>query len=203
MAQKDAIIRNLEHQIEEKDRELAKMKESTGGSAPAYDDRVREIEKHIVHLESNIKGLTDEVLDLKAIVMKITAGMTEKSSAKPRVIMSRPQGAEVVERREPTKHVAPQQRPDVRADDEAGEDTAMIMQSDGTLRPEKRKNKGMIVAQSGNAIPLSEPRNSSGDRRRRDSKKEEIIIGKRSVEKRDVEPVIFAEDNDSVEIKKK
>lgn len=204
MAQKDAIIRNLERQIEEKDRELSEMKESIGSSAPVVDERVREIEKRIMHLESNIKGLTDEVLDLKAIVMKLTADSVEKSPVKPRVVVSRPEEDDIQVRKESTKRVAARSGPAARAGLEDEENTAMIMQTDGTLKPEKRPSNSMIVAQSGNAMQMPPPRKSTPERRRKDSKKEEeIIVGKRSIEKRNVEPVIFAQEDDSVEIKKK
>ena len=76
-------------------------------------------------------------------------------------------------------------------------DTALIMQADGTLKPEKRQNEGIITA-------INRPNNSMSGGRTSSSRRsnEEIIIGKRRVEKRDKTPLIYAEEDDSEEIKK-
>ena len=74
MAMKDAKIKYLEHELEEKERVLEQMREVDRSPAPspiAEDARIGALERRVRELEAVVKGLTEEVLDLKALTLKL------------------------------------------------------------------------------------------------------------------------------------
>ena len=73
MAMKDAKIKYLEHELEEKERALdlfreTDRRESERPVAGSDDGRIVPLERRVRELEAMVKGLTEELLDLKALV---------------------------------------------------------------------------------------------------------------------------------------
>lgn len=94
------------------------------------DDRIAEIEGKVRELEALTRGLTDEMLDLKSIVMKLNTRAEER-----RVVV------------QPRTTVAPVKKEgSAPAEATEGASLEMIMQPDGTLKPERRTNSDYIVA---------------------------------------------------------
>ena len=200
MAQKDGIIRNLEHQLKERDQEIERLTSATN-EEPQDLQKMRDLEMRVVGMESMIKGLTEELLDLKSVVRKLVRVQEEREkremrpSAPVTVVKQAPQPAApqpsqgkpvaavaAKEEAEPERAPAPAQS--------ERQDTVMIMQADGTLKPEKRHAEGMIIASNRPGIPQKNPARPSSDK---------IIIGKREVkgESSAKTPLIFAEDEDT------
>lgn len=124
----DARIERLWREIEEREREIRRLKEEKN-MASSNEDRIAELETKVRELEALTRGLTDELLDLKSIVMKLSARSEERRPP----VASRP------------APVAPQKAAAPPAPEEKGS-LEMIMQADGTLKPERRTNEGVIVA---------------------------------------------------------
>ncbi len=103
-------------------------------------DRVTELENKVREMEALIKGLTNELLDLKSIVERLNSRMEEKRPP----VMVRPQGRTTV-----TARGQPGQAPPV----DEGE-MARIMQQDGTMKEERRKDSDYIVASAKTAQAL-------------------------------------------------
>jgi len=103
------------------------------------NDRVSELEKKVREMEALIKGLTNELLDLKSIVERLSSRVEEKRPP----VMARPPGRLTVSRGQPGE--APP------ADD--GE-LVRIMQPDGTMKEERRKDSDYIVASAKSAQAL-------------------------------------------------
>jgi hypothetical protein len=83
MAMKDAKIKYLEHELEEKERVLEQLREVDHAPTPvAEDGRIGTLERRVRELEAVVKGLTEEVLDLKALTLKLvkTAERSEGSA---------------------------------------------------------------------------------------------------------------------------
>jgi hypothetical protein len=101
------------------------------------NDRVSELEKKVREMEALIKGLTNELLDLKSIVERMNSRMEEKRPP----VMARPQGrVNVSQRGEP-------------APVDEGE-LVRIMQPDGTMKEERRKDSDYIIASARSAAAL-------------------------------------------------
>lgn len=126
--------------IKDKDRSLAPV-----------DERVAALEKKMKETDAMVKGLTEELLDLKSVVMKISKVSEERARAEMR--MSKPPappvaGGPVILQKKPA--AAPsQQKPTQAPIEAAAEKMDMIMQPNGTLAPEKRKNSDYIIASAG------------------------------------------------------
>ena len=127
------------------------------GTGAATEDRIAALEKKMREMEALVKGLTQELLDLKSVSMKMSKQTEERSrqelvrgpiiqqssqsQAGPSTITSssgstviRPKGA-----RQPEAPAAP---PEPAMD--------MIMQPDGTMKMEPRRgDKDYIVASAG------------------------------------------------------
>ncbi|HMK16150.1 MAG TPA: hypothetical protein VK450_04445 [Methanomicrobiales archaeon] len=103
------------------------------------NDRVSELEKKVREMEALIKGLTNELLDLKSIVERMSSRMEEK-----RPVMTRPPGRVAV---------SPKGQPGEAAPADEGE-LVRIMQPDGTMKEERRKDSDYIVASAKSAQAL-------------------------------------------------
>jgi uncharacterized coiled-coil protein SlyX len=101
------------------------------------NDRVNELEKKVREMEALIKGLTNELLDLKSIVERMNSRMEEKRPP----VMARPPG-----------RVSVSQRGEPAPVDEG--ELVRIMQSDGTMKEERRKDSDYIVASAKSAAAL-------------------------------------------------
>ena len=152
MAQSDAKIKYLENELDEQERQISMM-ESSGPS----EERIATLEKKVREMEALVKGLTQELLDLKSIAMKMSKQTEERSRQELR-------RGPIVQGSQPASSpsVAPQPtmsasgttviRPKgTRADAPPAEpEMDMIMQPDGTMKLEPRRgDKDYIVASAG------------------------------------------------------
>ncbi|MDH7593811.1 MAG: hypothetical protein QHG99_05595 [Methanomicrobiales archaeon] len=103
--------------------------------APSTEERIEELEAKVRELEALTRGLTDEMLDLKSIVMKLSA-RAEDRRVPPPVRMP----------------IATGQRETSGLEKGSDKNLVPIMQSDGTLKPEPRTNESLIIA-SGRYMP--------------------------------------------------
>jgi hypothetical protein len=119
----------------EKDMEIPK-KESLSAATP--EERITALEKKVRDMEAMVKGLTDELLDLKSIAMRLNKVNEERRAE---LKMSRPAtpGA-------PSTVVVPKRSVVPQAAAPEPEKMDMIMQPDGTLKPERRQSSDYIVA---------------------------------------------------------
>ncbi|HDR73983.1 MAG TPA: hypothetical protein ENN85_08770 [Methanoculleus sp.] len=201
MAQKDGIIRNLEHQLRERDQEIERLTSETQ-QTPQELPKMKDLEMKVVEMESMIKGLTEELLDLKSVVRKLVRVQEERElrerqpptpvpTVRPAPKPAAPQPPQT--KPETTVPAAPEDAADpesapVPARNEK-DNTVLIMQADGTLKPEQRHADDMIIATNRPGIPQKNAgRPSSG----------KIIIGKSEVkgERGSKAPLIYAEDEE-------
>ncbi|MDD1678213.1 MAG: hypothetical protein LUO93_03390 [Methanomicrobiales archaeon] len=96
------------------------------------DERIAELEGKVRELEALTRGLTDEMLDLKSIVMKLNTRAEERRV----VVQPRPSATALAK-----KESAP-----APAEAAEGASLEMIMQPDGTLKPERRTSSDYIIA---------------------------------------------------------
>jgi hypothetical protein len=127
------------------------------GTGAATEERIVAIEKKMRDMEALVKGLTQELLDLKSVAMKMSKQTEERSRAElkrvqPGVPGTQPQAvtqggapgpsSTVVMRKGAKSSDAPAAPPEPAMD--------MIMQTDGTMKLEPRRgNKDYIVASAG------------------------------------------------------
>ncbi len=181
MSQNLREINRLKHIIEEKNREIEMLKENAEpneGMVPEIADE--HLSNRVNELEGMVKGLTEELLDMKAEVRKLSKMMEGASAASqpgPAVRRTRPVPEKAQSAQKPAGDTKSGKEP---------EDSVKIMQPDGTLEYEERKNdENLIVA---GARPRAVNKSRAGrDQRSADPSK----------------PLIYAEEDDSVEIKKK
>jgi hypothetical protein len=154
MANSDAKIKYLEHELDEQEK-LIMMLESSGNAAT--EDRIAALEKKVREMEALVKGLTQELLDLKGIAMKMTKQTEERSrqelkrgsivqGAQPQAMAapagSATSGSTVIRPKGARQAEAPAVPEEPAMD--------MIMQSDGTMKLEPRRgDKNYIVASAG------------------------------------------------------
>jgi len=182
MLKKDARVKFLEHQLEEREREVVSMRDSEKTFVTPEDERIYRMEQRMKDMEALVKGLTEEMLDLKTITMKLyrafEARAEAEKAARAKVVVVEPPAApapEPVQRPAPQKQKvapAPVQAP-VEEDDA---DMDLIMQSDGTLKRERREKSSYIIAPSKYQAPaglMSEGR--KGTRRGSEKKSGGII----------------------------
>lgn len=144
----------LGHELSHEEK-LIPMLEISGTGA-ATEERIVAIEKKVRDIEALVKGLTQELLDLKSIAMKMSKQTDERSRQAlrvPPVVQgvqpqpATPTGAPgssstVVVRKGARPSDAPSAPPEPSMD--------MIMQSDGTMKLEERRgDKNYIVASAG------------------------------------------------------
>jgi len=132
------------------------MMESSG-SGSVNEDRIAALEKKVRDMEALVKGLTQELLDLKSIAMKMSKQTEERSrqefkKLQPLVQGGEPQGAATAAGSGSTVVMRPKS---ARQGDGTPEKPAepamdMIMQSDGTMKLEPRRgDKNYIIARAG------------------------------------------------------
>jgi hypothetical protein len=127
------------------------------GTGPATEERIAAIEKKMRDIEALVKGLTQELLDLKSLAMKMNKQTEERSRQELKRVQSVIQDAPtssaasggvsgssstVVMRKGARPSDVPAAPPEPTMD--------MIMQSDGTMKMEPRRgDKNYIVASAG------------------------------------------------------
>ena len=203
MAQKDARIRFLERELAEREKEMETMNESVQPAVPdAGDERLRDLERKVRELEALVKGLTEEVLDLKSVTMKLSRE-TEERKVKPVAVEARRAGATLqaepraaagprpVRAAEPRESARPVEKQRARADQDDA-NMELIMQNDGTLKPEPRRSSEYIIASNkfGNAPAKGRGRGGKSSDRT-------LFVEQK---KREVESVIQAEEDDTVDL---
>ena len=75
MAQSDAKIKYLEHELDQQEK-LIKMIETSGTGVS--EDRIARLKRRLRDMEALVKGLTQELLDLKSIAMKMSKQTEER-----------------------------------------------------------------------------------------------------------------------------
>jgi len=202
MAKKDARIRFLERELAEREKEMETMIETERPTeSEAEDERVRDLERKVRELEALVKGLTAEVLDLKSVTMNLCRDVEERK-IKPVTTEERTAGATV--RAEPRVGAEPRARVEPRASTRPAEtrpaepaveegELDLIMQNDGTLKPEPRRPSEYIIASTkfGNA-----PVKGRG----RGGKSSDRTLFVEQKKKREVDSVIQAEEDDTVDL---
>ena len=181
MSQNLREINRLKHIIEEKDREIEMLKENPEITEVVRSEPVDErLANRVNELEGMVKGLTEELLDMKAEVRKLSKLVEGASAA------SQP-GPAAPRRTRPAIETAPAARkpaPEA-ASGKRSHDAVRIMQPDGTLDYEERSNDEELIV-AGARPRVKNTRTGKGYRPAEESK-----------------PLIYAEEDDSVEIKKK
>jgi TolA-binding protein len=148
MVQPDAKIKYLEHELDQQERMIQMMENSTG------EDRIAALEKKVREMEALVKGLTQELLDLKSVAMKMSKQTEERSrqELKRGPIVQGSAGAPAAPAASPSGSTVI--RPKGRAPEAPAEPAEpimdMIMQPDGTMKLEPRRgDKDYIVARAG------------------------------------------------------
>jgi len=116
-------------------------------NVPPIDERVTVLERRIKEMEALLKGLTDELLDLKSVAMRLSKSeerRTEMRAVKP---SSGQQSTVIMQKK--TAPVQSGMRVPQPPPEKEPEKMDMIMQPDGTLKPERRKSSDYIVASAG------------------------------------------------------
>ncbi|MGD0081520.1 MAG: hypothetical protein ABSB80_12845 [Methanoregula sp.] len=133
---------------------LITMLESSGGS----EDRIAALEKKVREMEALVKGLTQELLDLKSIAMKLSKQTEERSRQELRrgpIVQGAQPGSPAAPPAGPSASGSTVIRPKSARQPEVPAEPAepamdMIMQSDGTMKLEPRRgDKNYIVASAG------------------------------------------------------
>ncbi|MDD1719813.1 MAG: hypothetical protein LUQ25_07120 [Methanoregulaceae archaeon] len=140
-----------------------------GEISPAtVEERLASLERKMRENEALVKGLTDELLDLKSVAMRLTRFSEERRTDRL-VARPAPQGgaaaqpaATVVLPKRPA--AAPAAAPQAPAPDKMD----MIIQPDGTMKLEKRRgDEHYIVASAGNAAKIRSKQNEPVDPKKR------------------------------------
>jgi hypothetical protein len=128
-----------------------------GGSSP--EDRIERLERRVSELEALHKGLTDEMLDMKAVVMKLKKDQRPapviQAVTPPAPSRNKTSHIEDEGSREPTSASAPPQPP--------REKVTLKMQPDGTLAPVRDTGDDIIIASARDARSRGK---DGGDRNR-------------------------------------
>lgn len=142
MAQKDAKIKFLERELEEREHEMVTLRKVETDGAPG--DRIHEIEMKIRELDAMVKGLIEEMLDQKALL----ENLSKRAEARVRPVQKPVQTPDQDQPREKAP-VPPQVVMKAPRQPVPDENLDLIMQTDGTLKAEKRASSDYIVASSG------------------------------------------------------
>ncbi|MBP5083713.1 MAG: hypothetical protein J6104_05735 [Methanomicrobium sp.] len=192
----DAKIRDLEHIVQEKEREIQMLRENIHNynvSNPVSEERMVKLEREVKEIEGLVRGLTAEMLDLKAWVQKLAKAVEEDPAEKRAASSEKAEkGREypvvespkvAAERRSAEKaRSAPvvQEVEEMPAEDE--DEEVLIIQPDGTMKREAKFGEDMIVADH------------------RASARQPRVSGGREADRR---PLIYADDDDAVEVKRR
>jgi len=171
MAQKDARIHFLERELAEREKEMEMMKEREQLPVAGVDEeRLRELERKVRELDALLKGLTEEVLDVKTVAMKLAKEMDERRERRPmhpaaarpaQELRAEPRTVEPRSQARPAEKRQSRPVPQEKVPDEG--DFEMIMQNDGTLKPEpKRTSSEYIVASAGTRDLPTKPAKKGG-----------------------------------------
>ena len=129
----------------EKEKNMEIPRNPSPATPPATpEERISALERKMKEIDALVKGLTEELLDLKSIAMRLNKVSEERGRVELK--MTRPAApvgtSTIVVPKRPVTTQAARTPPPEPAPDEM----SMIMQPDGTLKPEKRKTGDYIVA---------------------------------------------------------
>ncbi len=214
MAQKDARIRFLERELAEREKEMETMKDyeqppaATAEAVEAGEERLRDLERKVRELEALVKGLTEEVLDVKSVAMRLLRDADERKRKPAVTAVAEERRAAPTLQAEPRAGAAPapvraagprasprpaeKQRP---AENPVSADAKLelIMQNDGTLKPEPRRSSEYIVASPKFGGVPAKGRGKGGGR----SSDKTLFVEQK---KRAIDDVIQAEEDDTVDL---
>ena len=155
MAQESAKIKYLEHELDQQERLIIMMETSLSA---ATEDRIAALEKKVREMEALVKGLTQELLDLKSVAMKMNKQSEERSRQELKrgspLVAGAPSSSAVTSPAPSTTGstvIRPKSAKQAEAPAAPSEpEMDMIMQSDGTMKLEPRRgDKSYIVASAG------------------------------------------------------
>ncbi|WP_235855655.1 hypothetical protein [Methanofollis fontis] len=163
------------------------MRDQERTFASPEDERVYRLEQRLRETEALVKGLTEEVLDLKSVTNKLYRAFEARIEAEraaekeraARVVIEEP--APVIEVAKPSieakKSVRVRKEPEPVEEDEDQSGMDLIMQPDGTLKRERRTGSSYIIAPSKYQAPagLGDDRRK-GSRKGRETKSSSVII---------------------------
>jgi hypothetical protein len=166
----DAKIGYPEFERDEKEKIFTIMEKS---GSDAGENCVAALEKKVNEMEALVEGLTQELLDLKAINMEISKHTEECSLQELKCMQMAVQGTQVPPGAVAVGGTAPQGsmvmvRSGARDEDAEPQPPAetamdMIMQTDGTMKLEPRRgNKNCIVASVGYGTSANYGKNKKG-----------------------------------------
>ena len=153
MAHPAAKITYPEHELDHQEKLITMMETSLSA---ATEDRIAALEKKVREMKALVKGLTQELLDLKSVAMKMNKQSEERSRQELRrgpIVAGAPaqpaapaapssSGSTVIRPKGSRPAEAPAAPPEPAMD--------MIMQPDGTMKLEPRRgDKDYIVASAG------------------------------------------------------
>ena len=153
MAEESAKIKYLEHELDQQEKLITMMETSLSA---ATEDRIAALEKKVREMEALVKGLTQELLDLKSVAMKMNKQSEKRSRQDLRrgtIVAGAP--AQQAAPAAPSSTGSTIIRPKGSRQPEAPAAPAepamdMIMQPDGTMKLEPRRgDKDYIVASAG------------------------------------------------------
>jgi hypothetical protein len=137
----------------------------------ATEDRIAALEKKVREMEALVKGLTQELLDLKSVAMKMTKQSEERSRQELKrgpVVQSAPaqqaapsavtpsSGSTIIRPKGARQPETPATPPEP--------EMGMIMQTDGTMKAEPRRGeKDYIVASAGYGKKKSSAKGKQSD----------------------------------------
>jgi hypothetical protein len=191
MSLKDAKIRYLSQELDEQEKKIHMMKDDATApgnpGAGSTEERIVFLEKKSKEIEALVKGLTEELLDLKAITMRLSRSAESRAdirrvqpAAQPGAPAAAPSPGSTVVMQKRGRGEAPA-APAAQASPAPDEGMDLIMQTDGTMKMEKRRGDRQYIIATGNF--------RKG--------------GAKSDTRRPKQDVIVAEDDDKADSKKK
>jgi len=200
-------LRNLERKMQELEgHDQPPVSGARDERLEAAEEHLRNLERKVRELKALVKGLMEEVLDVKSVAMKLSRDGEERRK-KPAVAEERRAGATLQSEPRATAESRPVHAPEPRAPVRPVEkrqpapqpapvpddvDMELIMQNDGTLKPEPRRPSEYIVASPKFAGAPAKARGKGGK-----SPERTLFVEQK---KRPVDDVIHAEEDDTVDL---
>lgn len=191
----DAKLRDLEHIVQEKEREIQMLRENIhnyNASNPVSEERIIKLEREVKEIEGLVRGLTAEMLDLKAWVQKLAKTVEDEPVDRRTVVSEKSDKGRdypvvesprvAAERRSAEKARSAPAAPVQEIVEEKKDNEVLIIQPDGTMKREEKFGEDMIVAD--HRASARQPRVSGG-------------------REPDRKPLIYADDDDAVEVKRR
>ncbi|MDD3621869.1 MAG: hypothetical protein PHQ81_05645, partial [Methanofollis sp.] len=176
MLKKDAKVKFLEHQLEEREREMDSMQGVEKTFINEGDERIYRLEQRVRDLEALVKGLTEEMLDLKTVTMKIEHTFESKTKAAEKARHEVIVDEVSDEKEKPDPVQAPVIESSAPQEEEDEGDMDLIMQTDGTLKRERRHGSDYIIATTRYQAPPSLIGKRKGEKSNSSTRKSGEII---------------------------